>query len=189
MTDKKETSVKKPSILKNIVEWILYLAFVALACYFIINFVGQRTEVQGESMEPSLQNGDNLIVDKISYRFKEPKRYDVIVFPYSQQDKVFYIKRIIGLPGETIQIIDGYVYIDGKLLEDEKYGKEVMNDPGIAENAITLSSEEYFVLGDNRNHSRDSRSPSVGVLTYDDLIGKAWIRIYPFDKIGVVSHE
>ena len=115
-------------------------------------------------MEPTLQHGDNLIVDKISYRFREPKRYEIIVFPYAYKENTYYIKRIIGLPGETIQVIDGQVYINGEVLADEHYGKEVMLDPGIAGEPITLGADEYFVLGDNRNHSSDSRDPSVGVL-------------------------
>ena len=103
-------------------------------------------------------------------------------------ENTYYIKRIIGLPGETVQVIDGYMYINGKKL-DEHYGAEVMEDPGIAAEPIKLGDDEYFVLGDNRNHSSDSRVASVGVLTRDMLIGRAWVRIYPFNKIGVIKHE
>ena len=88
-----------------------------------------------------------------------------------------------------MQVVDGYVYINGELLESEVYGAEVMEAAGIAEEPITLDEDEYFVLGDNRNHSSDSRDPSVGVLTREDLIGKAWVRIYPFDQMGVIKHE
>ena len=133
--------------------------------------------------------GDNLIVDKISYRFREPERYEIIVFPYQYKENTYYIKRIIGLPGETVQIIDGEVYINGELLADEHYGKEVMLDPGIAAESITLGDDEYFVLGDNRNHSSDSRDPSVGVLHRKDLIGRAWVRIWPFSDIGFIRHD
>ena len=87
-----------------------------------------------------------------------------------------------------MQVIDGYVYINGEVL-DENYGLEVMDDPGIAAEPITLGEDEYFVLGDNRNHSSDSRDPSVGVLHRDDIMGRAWIRIWPFDKFGVIKHE
>ena len=139
-------------------------------------------------MEPTLLDGDNLIVDKLSYRFRDPERYDIIVFPYQHAENTYYIKRIIGLPGDTVQVIDGYMYINGKKL-DEHYGAEVMEDPGIAAEPIKLGDDEYFVLGDNRNHSSDSRVASVGVLTRDMLIGRAWVRIYPFNKIGVIKHE
>ena len=140
-------------------------------------------------MEPTLSNGDNLIVDKISYRFRDPQRYDIIVFPYKYEEDTYYIKRIIGMPGETIQVIGGYVYINGELLESDIYGAEPMESGQLADQPITLGDDEYFVLGDNRNHSSDSRDPSVGVLKRSDLLGRAWVRIYPFDKIGFIRHE
>lgn len=179
--------VKK--ILKEILSTSIYLVVVLLATYLIITYVGQRTRVNGSSMEPMLTNGDNLIVDKISYRFNEPERYDIIVFPFKYEEKTYYIKRIIGLPGETVQIDDaGNIYIDGELLE-ESYGKEVINDAGRASEPITLLDDEYFVLGDNRNDSSDSRVESVGNIKRDDIIGRAWVRIYPFDSIGVLKHQ
>ena len=155
----------------------------------IINYVGQRTMVSGQSMEPTLSDGDNLIVDKISYRFRDPQRYDIIVFPYKYEEDTYYIKRIIGMPGETVQVIGGYVYINGELLESDIYGAEPMESGQLADQPITLGADEYFVLGDNRNHSSDSRDPSVGVLKSSDLLGRAWVRIYPFDKIGFIRHE
>ena len=179
---------KSHSVAYELFGWLVYIAIIVGLTWLIITFVGQRTSVSGHSMETTLQDGDQLIVDKISYRFRDPKRYDIIVFPYQYEENVYYIKRIIGLPGETVQVIDGYVYINGEKL-DEHYGAEVMADPGIAAEPITLGDDEYFVLGDNRNHSSDSRVASVGVLTRDMLIGRAWVRIYPFNKIGVIKHE
>lgn len=178
------------SILSELGGWLLYILIVIGLTYLIITFVGQRTRVSGSSMETTLQNGDNLIVDKISYRFRDPKRYDIIVFPYKYEEDTYYIKRIIGMPGETVQVKDdGCVYIDGEKLTSDIYGKELIKDPQTAKEPVTLGENEYFVMGDNRNHSMDSRDPSVGVLTRKDLIGRAWIRIYPFDKIGVIRHE
>lgn len=174
--------------LHEVLGWIIYLLIVVCATYLIVTYVGQRTKVSGDSMQATLQDGDNLIVDKISYRFRDPKRFEIIVFPYRYADDTYYIKRIIGLPGETVQIIDGYVYIDGEQL-DENYGLEVMNDPGNAANPIVLGADEYFVLGDNRNCSADSREPNVGVLHRHELIGRAWVRIWPLKSIGVVTHE
>ena len=171
---------REKSVLGELVGWLLYIAVILGLTFLIITFVGQRTRVDGSSMETTLSDGDNLIVDKISFRFRDPNRYEIIVFPYQYKEHTYYIKRIIGLPGETVQVVDGYVYIDGEQL-DEHYGNEVMENAGIAEEPITLGSDEYFVLGDNRNHSSDSRDPSVGILTRDQLIGRAWIRIYPFD--------
>lgn len=180
--------MKERSILGELLSWLIYIVIVVILSLGIITFIGQRTKVSGHSMETTLSDGDNLIVDKISYRFRDPERFEIIVFPFQYEEHTYYIKRIIGLPGETVQVIDGYVYINGEAL-DENYGLEVMDDPGIAAEPITLGEDEYFVLGDNRNHSSDSRDPSVGVLHRDDIMGRAWIRIWPFDKFGVIKHE
>lgn len=183
-----EDKEKSKSILKEILDWVIYIGIILLFTYLIITYVGVRTRVSGQSMQPTLHDGDNLLVDKLTYRFRDPKRYEIVVFPYKYEEDTYYIKRIIGLPGETVQIIDGYVYINGEKLKKD-YGAEVMQDSGIAEEPITLGEDEYFVLGDNRNHSSDSRVPNVGVLKRKDLLGRAWVRIWPLDRIGVVSHE
>ena len=180
---------RSKSMLRTILGYILYILVIIGLTWMIVTFVGQRTRVSGQSMETTLQDGDNLIVDKISYRFHDPSRYDIIVFPYKYEENTFYIKRIIGLPGETVQVKDGYTYINGKKLTSDIYGREVMDEPGIAEEPIKLGSDEYFVLGDNRNHSQDSRDPYVGVLKRSDLMGRAFIRIYPLNKFGVIKHE
>lgn len=187
---KRNAAVKKYCriALKEGGSWILYVFIIIAFTYLIITYVGQRTRVSGHSMESTLQDGDNLIVDKLSYQFRDPERFDIIVFPYKYQEDTYYIKRIIGLPGETVQVIDGYVYINDKKL-NESYGLEVMERPGIAEVPIQLKDDEYFVLGDNRNESSDSRDPSVGVLKREDLLGRAWIRIWPLNSIGVISHD
>ena len=176
--------------LREVLGWIVYILVVVCATYLIVTYVGQRTKVVGDSMEATLQDQDNLIVDKISYRFRNPKRFEIVVFPYKYQENTYYIKRIIGLPGETVQIIDGYVYINGEKLE-ESYGRELIDESryGDAKNPIELGEDEYFVLGDNRNHSADSRESHVGLIHKDDFIGRAWIRIWPLKSIGVVTHE
>lgn len=179
---------EETSFLKELLGWVLYIAIIVGMTYLIVTYVGQRTKVSGDSMETALQDGDNLIVDKISYRFRDPERFEIIVFPYKYAENTYYIKRIIGMPGEAIQIKDGYVFINGEQL-DENYGLERMDAAGIAEDIILLGEDEYFVLGDNRNNSSDSRSSSVGILTREDLIGRAWVRIWPLRKIGVISHE
>ncbi len=183
-----EYDEKKSSIVREILGFLLYVMMVVGITFFIITFIGQRTYVSGSSMENTLHHGDNLIVDKLTYRFSKPKRYDIIVFPFRYQEKTYYIKRIIGLPGETIQIQDGVIWIDGKVLQ-ESYGREVMKNAGLAADMITLGEDEYFVLGDNRNDSTDSRDPSVGVIYKDEIIGRAWLRIWPLDKIGVLKHQ
>ena len=175
-------------IIKELAGWLLYIVLIIGMTWLVITFVGQRTEVSGSSMETTLSDKDQLIVDKLSYHFRDPKRYDIVVFPYQYQENTYYIKRIIGLPGETVQILSGYVYIDGMRL-DEHYGNEVMENPGIAEEPVTLGENEYFVLGDNRNNSSDSRASDVGVIERKDLIGRAWIRVWPLNRLGVIRHE
>ena len=181
--------MKPKQILKEVISTILYIAVVLAVTWLIITFVGQRTQVNGSSMEPTLSDHDNLIVDKISYRFKDPERFDIIVFPFQYEEDVYYIKRIIGMPGETVFIdLDGTIYIDGEALQ-ENYGREVMLSPGRAGEPITLGEDEYFVLGDNRNNSSDSSDPSVGNIHRGRIVGKAWVRIWPFHKFGVLRHQ
>ena len=140
-------------------------------------------------MYPYLHNKDQLMMDKLSYRIHDPERFDIVVFPVVRDGKEeYYIKRVIGLPGETVQIIDGYVYINGEKL-DENYGEEVMNDAGRAAEPITLGDDEYFVLGDNRNRSDDSRYENVENLKREKIVGRAWVRIWPLDRICVVRHR
>ncbi|MEE1037946.1 MAG: signal peptidase I [Eubacterium sp.] len=177
------------NVLKEILSTSVYLLIVLLAAYFIITYVGQRTQVSGSSMETTLSDGDNLIVDKISYRFHEPERFDIIVFPFQYAKNTFYIKRIIGLPGERVRIDEeGNIYINDELLE-ESYGREVIAYAGRAAEEIQLADDEYFVLGDNRNNSSDSRDPSVGNIKREKIIGRAWVRIWPFSKFGVLKHQ
>ena len=175
-------------IIKELSGWLLYIVLIIALTWTVVTFVGQRTEVSGSSMETTLSDKDQLIVDKMTYRFRDPKRYDIVVFPYQYQDNTYYIKRIIGLPGETVQILSGMVYIDGMRL-DEHYGNEIMENPGIAEEPLTLGEDEYFVLGDNRNNSSDSRASDVGLIHRKDLIGRTWIRVWPLSQIGVIHHE
>ena len=139
--NKEQGSQEQKSIWKEIMEWIWLFVIVACVSFLIVTFVGIRTKVDGESMMPTLQNGDNLLVDKLTYRFRDPERYEIVVFPYKYEENVYYIKRIIGLPGETVQIIDGYVYINGEKLEKD-YGAEVMEDAGIAAEPIKLGEDE-----------------------------------------------
>lgn len=179
---------KKSNILKDILGFFLYLLIVLAITFFIINYVGQRTYVSGSSMENTLSDGDNLIVDKISYRFKDPERFDIIVFPFRYEENTYYIKRIIGLPGETIQIVDGTIYIDGEELE-ESYGREVMRSAGAAANPITLGDDEYFVLGDNRNNSSDSRDTQVSNIHRNEIVGRAFMRIWPLNKLKILEHQ
>lgn len=140
------------------------------------------------SMSPTLKDKENLILDKISYRFRDPERYEIVVFPPKYKENTYYIKRVIGLPGETVQIRDGDVYIDGmRLEEDGAYGK--IKDPGLAAEPFLLGEEEYFVLGDNRNDSIDSREPEVGAVRREDILGRAFFRLWPLSEFGFLSKK
>lgn len=177
--------------MKELISTGLYLLGVLCLTYLVITFVVQRTEVIGESMETTLSDGDNFFVDKISYRFKEPQRFDIIVFPFQHAEDTNYVKRIIGLPGETVQIdFNGTIYINGEVLE-ESYGREIISrdNVGIAANPITLGEDEYFVMGDNRNYSTDSRTEIVGNIHRDDIIGRAWLQIWPLKQLGFLKHQ
>ena len=172
----------------EVITFVLMLAVVYLVCAGVVRYVGQTTLVDGASMSPTLEDGDVLIVEKLSYRFRQPERYDVVVFRYLYKENSYYIKRIIGLPGETVQIKDGKIYINGSLLEEE-FGSAVIKNPGRANQPITLGSDEYFVLGDNRNVSSDSRDPSVANVKADQIVGRAFVCVWPWNHIGFLKQE
>ena len=184
--DKEE---KKTFVVGEVLSYLLYFLGAIAVTIFILTFIGQRMVVNGPSMENTLFNGESVIVDKLSYRFSNPQRFDVVVFPYKFEENTDFIKRVIGLPGEKIRIDnEGNIYINGEILE-EHYGKAVIIDPGRAEKEITLGEDEYFVLGDNRNNSTDSRDPFVGNIKKSEFIGKAFARIWPLNKIGFIKHQ
>lgn len=146
---------------------VIFLAYGISS--FITNYCIWYTQVDGISMEPALEDGDRLVIDKLSYHFHEPERFDIVVFP--QALDVYYVKRIIGLPGETVQIINGKIYIDDMILV-ENYGNEPMEEESSMNEPVTLGENQYFVLGDNRNYSIDSRDPSVGLVSGNYVVGK-----------------
>ncbi len=185
---KNKNNMDGNSTWKELLNMLIYIGIVVIVSFLLITYVGQRTRVSGPSMMNTLHDGDNLIIDKISYRFKDPERFDIIVFNYLYKQNTHYIKRIIGLPGETVQIIDSTIYINGEPLEED-YGLEPILAAKRASDPITLGEDEYFVLGDNRNNSSDSRELDVGNVKRDQIVGKAWLRIWPLDQIGFIKHE
>lgn len=185
-----ERESKKPLIKKIIIQtliWIVEIALVIALAYFLVNFAVERTTMIGDSMQNTLQNNDKIMINKFVYRFNKPNRFDVIVFKQSDKEHSYLnIKRIIALPGETIQIDGASIYIDGKMLT-EPMEVEVMNNYGLAAEEIKLEDNEYFVLGDNRNNSEDSRFANIGNILYDDIIGKAWIRTNNFNFVNKIN--
>ncbi len=177
--DKAEQNRRRKRILFGILGWIIQIVIMVGLAFGVIEFAVEKTTMTGDSMEATLFNEDKIIISRFSYLFRNPKRFDVIVFKQSGKEHSYYnIKRVIGLPGETIQIIDGSVYIDETILE-EPISVELMNVSGLAQEPITLEENEYFVLGDHRNFSEDSRFANVGTIVKDDIVGKAWLRISP----------
>lgn len=175
-------------LLKELGSWGFFFVLAVLIAFVFVYSVGLKTSVIGASMEPCLYNGQSVLINKFSYGFGAPKRGDVIVFlPNGNENTHYYIKRVIGLPGETIMISDGRIYLDGYFYEeDDAYDK--IEDGGIAEKGITLGEEEYFVLGDNRNNSEDSRSANVGVVREDTIAGKAWFKLgSSIDMMGFIE--
>ena len=166
-----------PNLIKDIFEMIVGSMIVIFLAFVIVFSVGMKTSVVGDSMEPRLYNGQEILMNRVVYRLSSPKRGDVVVFlPNGNQNSHYYVKRVVGLPGETIQILDGNVYVDGiPLDEDETFDK--MIDAGIAENELKLAVDEFFVLGDNRNSSEDSRSGNIGAVRKDNIVGKAWFKM------------
>ncbi len=185
-----EKESKKPLLMKIFIEvfiWAAEIAAVIFLAYFIVFYALERTDMVGISMEDTLKDKDHIIINKFSYRFGDPKRFDVIVFQQSGKEHSYYdIKRIIALPGEKLLIKEGVIYINDEPLE-EVVNVEAMANYGLAGEEITLEENEYFVLGDNRNNSEDSRFASVGMIRRDDIIGKAFLRMKPFNFISKLN--
>lgn len=179
------------NIFKEILEMGIYFIVVVIIFLLLQYFVGQHIEVNGSSMENTLSHKDHLILEKVSYRFGDPTRFDIVVFrPYeTEEEDTYYIKRVMGLPGEKIQVIEGQIYINDEVLQED-YGTEVINDFrfGIAKEEIVLEKDEYFLIGDNRNNSTDSRDESIGPVKRDAIIGRAWVRVWPLSKFEILDH-
>lgn len=177
----------------NVWEYVKSMVFTViamLAIYIILSFVGQRTVVSGNSMYPRLKNDDNILVNKLAYKVGDVERFDVVIFPHyneTMQEEVYYVKRIIGLPGEMVRVDKGLIYINGELLTEYYgcYDDDLPYYNGLAGEEIYVGEDEYFVLGDNRNNSEDSRT--FGCIKKDDLTGKAFLKIYPFSDISFVK--
>ena len=186
--DMLETKLEDKKV-RGILNWIFQIAVVLIFGILAGIALFQSVTVQESAMEPTLQVGERFFVNRAVYKVSSPERGDIIVYKTSgSDDAALHIGRVIGLPGETVQIVDGIIYIDGEALQ-ESYGREVMKNSGLAADPVTLGEDEYFVLGDNRNDSTDSRDPSVGKIPRDRIIGRAWVRIWPLSKIGILRHQ
>lgn len=166
-------------LLREVLETVLPAVLIAL----LINiFVGQATRVEGQSMEPNLHTDQRLVVEKVTYRFHGPQRFDVVVIRVPSQGDELLIKRVVGLPGETVEIKGGYVYINGQQLDEPFVTVETR--PGRHEEVV-VPPLHVFVMGDNRNHSNDSRS--FGPVPIENIVGRAWLSYWPLEEVGLVE--
>lgn len=172
--------------ISKIAMWIFKIAVVCLLAFVSVWYFGQKVSTVGDSMKPILRNGDVVLVNRIVYNASRPKRGDIIVFkPKGNENSHYYIKRIIGLPGETVEIIENHVYINGEKLKED-YKTTDINDVGIVSEKMQLASDEYFVLGDDRENSEDSRNADVGNVKRSYIYGKAWFIVSPKKDFGFV---
>lgn len=172
----KEKKINRKLVLE-ILSWVFSGLVMVLLAFMLVYLFGLRTNVIGISMEPTLANGQEILIDRFVVLLSEPKRGDVIVFrPNGNENAHYYVKRVVGGPGDTVLIKDGVLYISGNIYDDKGMFDRIENG-GIAESGIKLGEDEYFVLGDNRNDSEDSRSSNIGIVKKDYIIGRAWFRL------------
>lgn len=166
---------------------MLQIFIVCLFAFVFVWYFGQRVSNVGDSMNPILYNGDTILVNRLSYNVTIPKRGDIVVFkPNGNENSHFYVKRLIGLPGETVEIKEGKIYINGKQLKETYDTTEIVTE-GVAKEPVKLSGEEYFVLGDNRSGSEDSRDADVGNVKRPEIFGKVWFVLAPSKHFGWIK--
>ena len=169
---------------RGFMRWVFEIVVALVLAAMVGIMLFQTVTMQESSMEPTIAVGDRFFINRVVYKFSSPKRGDLIVFrTNASDDAALHIRRVIGLPGETIQISGGRILIDG---EAYKEGKDfpMISNPGLASSSITLESGEYFVLGDNRNNSEDSRYADIGMVKKRYIAGKIWFTCAPFEKLG-----
>ena len=166
--------------------WILKIGLVCMFAFVYVWFFGQKVSMVGDSMKPVISNGDMVLVNRLVYNAMTPRRGDVVVFkPRGDKNSHYYIKRIVGLPGESVEIIENSIFIDGERLEED-YDTSDITDVGVAADKVELGENEYFVLGDDRENSKDSRSADVGNVRRIDIYGKAWFVSSPLKRAGFI---
>lgn len=172
---------------RSVSIWIVEIIIVVLLAFIMVFFFGKRVGVVGKSMETSLYSDEQVLVNKFIYKVSKPKKNDIIVFkPNGNKKSPYYLRRVIATPGDSVQIKNGMIYINGKMLQENRRVATIEN-PGIANKKIRLNKDEYFVLGDNRNNSEDSRYSSVGNVKAKYIEGKAWLKVVPFSRVGFVK--
>ncbi len=174
---------EKSSRVRLVVNWIVDVIVVLSIAWFVVFAMGRQLVVSGQSMEPELSQGEVVLMNRIIYHLRKPERFDIVAFEKDGEKGKYYIKRIIGMPGETIQIRDGVVYVNDQILEAED-GLRRAALAGLAEHPVTLGEDEYFLLGDNRESSEDSRFVNVGNVKAEQIGGIVWFRIRALSRFG-----
>ena len=169
---------------RRMIVWLVDIIVVISLAWFVVYGFGTQIRITGQSMTPELRSEDVVLMNRLSYDLGSPKRFDVVVF--ERDDKKPNVKRVIGLPGETVQIKNGQIYIDDKPLEADK-GLDQVSLAGLAENPVVLEEDEYFLLGDNRDSSEDSRFVKIGNVKRRQIRGKVWLRLIPFIDFKLVE--
>ena len=174
-------------VVKEIFSWLVHIWVSVVLAFVLVFSVGMRTSIIGVSMENTLYSGQQVLVNRLSYLVFGPDEGDIVVFtPNGSRNTHFYVKRVVAVPGDVVCIKDGKLYVNNTIAD---YGYDKIMDAGIAENEITLDEDEYFVMGDNRNNSSDSREEIVGNIKRTDIVGRAWVRLWPFENMEVISHQ
>lgn len=175
------------AVVKGVFTWTVEILVVLIIAFTFVYYIGQRTRVIGSSMSPKFEDGDQLLINRFIYIFSDPKPNDIIVFlPNGNEKSHYYVKRVVAGPGDKVQIIDGALYVNRELF-DEEIATSSMEYMGIAEEEITLGTDEFFVLGDNRNNSEDSRYANIGMVKKEYIIGKAWFEVSPLSDFGFID--
>ena len=185
VSEDKEKKGEETTVLKEIISWVETIVFAIVFAFIITTFIIVNAKVPSASMENTVMTGDRLIANRLSYIFSKPQRYDIVVFKFPDDESKLYIKRIIGLPGETIEIRDGLVYVDGS---DEPLRTDFQAEEMYTPNETYVVPDGcYFMMGDNRNRSSDSRAWQNKFVEEDKILGKAVFRYYPIQDIGTIK--
>lgn len=182
--DRRDRRHRSP--LRVILGWVFFIALILALLFGLVPLAGAKVRLTNSAMSPALSSGDTVLVNHIAYVLFSPKRSDVIQFTSSADNGNVYVRRVVGLPGETIQILDGSVYVNGEKLT-EPYSSGQIQYAGTASTPVTLAEDEYFVLADNRANGFDSRDPTVGMVNLSSIKGKVWLRVLPVNQFGLVS--
>lgn len=174
---------QETNLIRRVTGWIVDIAVALAFAWFCLHSFGTQVKVMGQSMTPLLKSDDVVLMNRLVYDFGKPDRLDVVVFV--REDNKANVKRVIGIPGDVIQIQDGYIYINGERMEEQD-GLEQVALAGLAEHPVELGPDEYFLLGDNRDSSEDSRFANIGNVKEKQILGKVWLRIFPLIDISLI---